>query len=135
MYKRQEGEIGDELTYFTKLIFKWNAEDDGIPQEERKPIKIFLHTPGGQLDVALGLCDAILTSKTPVWTINAGWAMSSGTLILVCGQKRFCMKNSAALIHSTSGGSVSYTHLDVYKRQIEDIEKAMTFRLSKGENE
>ena len=51
------------------------------------------------------MCDAILTSKTPVWTINAGWAMSSGTLILVCGQKRFCMKNSAALIHSTSGGS------------------------------
>lgn len=72
--------------------------------EDRKPIKIFLHTYGGQTDVTSGLCDAILASRTPVWTINAGWSMSSGALILACGHKRFCMKNSAVLIHSGSSG-------------------------------
>ena len=55
--------------------------------------------------MTMGLCDAIQASITPVWTINAGWAMSAGGLILICGHKRFCTKSSVALIHSTSGGS------------------------------
>lgn len=80
-------------------------EDKGVPVEKRRPVKIFLHTPGGNISVTMGLCDAILASTTPVWTINAGWAMSAGGLILICGHRRFCTRSSVALIHSASGGS------------------------------
>ena len=88
-----------------KLIFKYNKEDEvnQIPVEERVPIKIFIYTHGGDGQACLSLVDAIKMSKTPVYTINTGIAMSAGAIILLAGHKRYCFKNSIALIHSGSG--------------------------------
>lgn len=98
-----EGEINESLYDFSKLILKYNKEDKNIPVEQRKPIKIFVHSPGGLLDETLAFVALIGISKTPVWTINSGWAFSAAGLILMAGHKRFALPNTQCLIHSGSG--------------------------------
>ena len=44
-------EINGDLTYeLIHYITKWNREDKGIPEEDRKPIKLLFDSPGGELD-------------------------------------------------------------------------------------
>lgn len=98
-----DGEIDGNLTEFSKLIIKYNKEDKDQPIEERKPIKIFITSPGGNLDETLAFIGLIGISKTPVYTIDAGWAYSAAGLILMAGHKRFALPNTECLIHSGSG--------------------------------
>lgn len=98
-----EGEISESLYDTSKLILKYNKEDKGVPIEERKPIKIFIHSPGGLLDETLAFIALIEISKTPIYTINAGWAYSAAGLILMAGHKRLALPNTQCLIHSGSG--------------------------------
>lgn len=100
-----EGEINDMLLEYSKQIISINREDKGIPVEDRKPIKLFIDSPGGEMETTLAFIGLVGLSKTPVWTINAGIAFSGGGLILMSGHKRFAMPNSQALIHSGSGGT------------------------------
>ena len=90
--------------HIVKDIIEFNKEDVGIPIEERKPIIILVNSNGGYLDVTLSICDAISISKTPVWTVNMGQALSGGCLVFLMGEKRFATKNSWAMCHAGSGG-------------------------------
>lgn len=107
-----KGEIGENyepgddlfsLFELSKLILQYNKEDKDIPVEQRKPIKIFIHSNGGDLDSTLAFVGLINISKTPVWTINACWAYSAAGLILMAGHRRFALPNTECLIHSGSG--------------------------------
>ena len=50
-------------------------------------------------------------------------AASMGSFLLSGGTKgkRLALPNAEIMIHQPSGGAVSYTHLDVYKRQIQTV--------------
>lgn len=98
-----EGEIDDGIFELSKLILRYNKEDKDIPVEQRKPIKIFINSPGGDLDSTLAFIGLMEISKTPIWTIDACWAYSAAGLILMAGHKRFALPNTEALIHSGSG--------------------------------
>ncbi len=86
-------------------IMRFNREDKGKPVEERTPIKLFINSPGGDVCAGYGLIDAILTSKTPVYTINQAMCASMGFLIFIAGDKRYTMPHSEFLMHdgSTAG--------------------------------
>lgn len=99
-----EGEIDESLFEVSKLILKYNKEDQGIPVEQRTPIKLLIHSPGGNLDETLAFVALMGISKTPIWTINFGWAYSAAGLILMAGHKRYALPNTQCLIHSGSGG-------------------------------
>lgn len=98
-----EGEINDGLFELSKMILRYNKEDKDIPVEERKPIKIFINSPGGDLDSTLAFIGLMNISKTPIWTIDACWAYSAAGLILMAGHKRYALPNTECLIHSGSG--------------------------------
>ena len=89
----------------SKLIMHFNKMDSGLPVEERKPIKIYIYSYGGEVSACFNLVDTISLSKTPIYTYNMGVAMSAAFLILISGHKRFATKNSTALVHSGSGGT------------------------------
>ena len=101
--------LNDEINNYTfdlvQYIIKWNREDKDIPVENRKPIKLLIYSYGGDGQACFSLINVIGLSKTPVYTINMGVAMSAGFLILLAGHKRFCLKDSTALAHSGSGGA------------------------------
>lgn len=53
-------------------ILQINAEDRGIPREERKPILLYVISNGGEVDSGFELIDIIESSETPVYTVNLG---------------------------------------------------------------
>jgi len=83
-------------------IINWNEEDTGIEPSDRKPIKIYIYSNGGDVIAGLGLIAAIQNSITPVETICLGLAASMGALILISGGKRTIYKNSTVLLHDGS---------------------------------
>lgn len=93
------GEIDESLLEISKIIHLANIEDTGKPVEDRVPIKIFLFSEGGADQPTWNFVDMIAMSKTPVWTINCGLAMSNALTILVAGHKRFAFKHSSAMFH------------------------------------
>lgn len=99
-----DSEIDIALLDVTRKIMQWNIEDRDIPVEDRIPIKIFIFSPGGNLAETMHACAVMEMSKTPVWTVNMGMALSGGFLLLVAGQKRFTMPYARAMMHRGSGG-------------------------------
>lgn len=80
-------------------IHQYNIEDRDKPVEEREPIRIYIACRGGDVDPGFELVDAIRASKTPVYTINIGYAYSMGFLIMLAGHQRFSMPSSKFLLH------------------------------------
>ena len=99
-----EGEITESLFETSKQIMHYNRVDKEIPVEGRKPIKIFINSPGGLLEETLAFVKLVEMSKTPIWTINTGGAHSAAGLILMSGHRRLAMPNTSCVIHSGSGG-------------------------------
>lgn len=101
-----DGEVTEYSTELVKKIMLWNMEDNDkdIPVEMRKPIKLMLLSPGGDIYVMLAIVDAIRLSKTPVWTCSVSFAASAACAILLAGHKRFCFPMSHAMWHSGSAG-------------------------------
>ena len=90
------------ITSIAYHILRYNRLDKGKPIEERKPILLYLNSPGGSVSDGLGLIDTILQSKTPVYTINQALCASMGFLIFIAGHKRYTMKHSEFLMHDGS---------------------------------
>lgn len=72
------------LNSFIKYILRWNAEDKDIPVENRKPIKIFIDSPGGDLQACMTFIDILKMSKTPIHLICMSGAYSAAGLIFMC---------------------------------------------------
>ncbi len=87
-------------------IMRYNTLDKGIPVEKRKPILLYISSPGGDITSGLALVSAIETSKTPVYTISLGDACSMGLIISIVGHKRFSMPNAVYLMHDGSTGII-----------------------------
>lgn len=89
-------------------IFRYNAEDEGKPVEERKPITIYVNTDGGDAYVAVEAISVIKASKTPIHTVNLR-SISAGALIFLAGHKRFSYRDTFILIHEGQSGYVNQT--------------------------
>ena len=87
-------------------ILKYNREDKGVPVDQRKPIILYINSPGGSVIDGYGLIDAILCSKTPVYTVNQALCASMGFLIFLAGEKRFSMPRSEFLLHDGFTGGM-----------------------------
>ena len=98
-----DDDIGQIVVEYAKLILRWNEEDAGKPVDERKPIKIYIFSDGGNADNMWMFLDMIAASETPVWTINVGKCWSAAALIFMAGHKRIMMSSSTVLIHEGSG--------------------------------
>lgn len=101
-------------------------EQEGIPAEEREPIKIFIDSPGGDMSSTFTAIDAIRASKTPVWTINIGMAYSGGFFIFIAGHKRISYPLSSFLFHegaTMAGGDAGKfrNFTDFYKKQLKNL--------------
>jgi ATP-dependent Clp protease protease subunit len=110
-------------TMVDTLIRYWNRQDEGIPVEERQPIKLYIDSPGGSLTDAFTVSDAVRMSKTPVYGICSGIAYSGGFLILISCHKRFGYPHSSYLFHegqTKSSGTASQfeNYTAFYKRQL-----------------
>lgn len=109
-----------------RAIININIADQGIPYEERQPIKILIDSFGGLLSESMSIAYFITQSKTPVYTINIADAYSGAALIFISGHKRYAMPYSKAMLHTGSGGtSGTFEQTEEqqknYKKQVEGM--------------
>ena len=121
--------VTDEFMFYSQLIIQWNKEDNenNIPIENRKPIKILLYTYGGVVDAAKSFYNIMQISKTPIYVYNMGVCASAGVLIFLSGHKRFAIKGSSFLIHEGELGLTGQTtkvieNLKAFEKQEKEIE-------------
>lgn len=102
-YLYLNGEISegiiDNIVYY---IIRYNRIDKGIPINERKPIILYINSPGGSVVDGYGLIDSILLSETPVYTVNLALCASMGFLVYLAGARRYSMPHSEFLMHDGS---------------------------------
>lgn len=127
--------ITDEITQeiadsFYGLVKFWNMADttDEIDPNDREPIKVYINTPGGDLNATFTIIDAIKMSLTPVHTIVTGTAYSGGFFIAIAGHQRFCTPNSSYLFHEgslTDSGDAGKirNRMSFYWKQLDRLKK------------
>jgi ATP-dependent Clp protease protease subunit len=119
--------VDDDVIYdIAHHIIRFNREDKDVPVEQRKPIKIYINSYGGDLIAINSVISTIKLSKTPVYTYNLGKAFSAGGLLLIAGHKRFTFADSVVLIHQGSSGASGTTsqvidQVEFQKRQEERV--------------
>ena len=116
--------VGERATDLIKMIIRCNKEDKGKPVEDRKPIKIFIDSPGGDVTFMWSVINMIETSKTPIWTINYCTAFSAAAEILASGHQRYAFKGTNVMVHL---GSCSYSgdvaNVETTKKYFDNLSK------------
>lgn len=87
------------------------------------PIKLHLTTYGGSVHAAFSVIGCIKSSKVPVHTIIDGYVASAGTMISVCGAKRFIHRHSSMLIHELR--SSVWGKMSVMEEEMDNMKKMM----------
>jgi ATP-dependent Clp endopeptidase proteolytic subunit ClpP len=89
------------------------------------PMPIYLHltTNGGQIYSAFSVIDCIQTLGVPVYTVVDGFVASAGTLISICGAKRFMLPNAYMLIHELR--SEFWGKMTDIEEEIKNLKKTM----------
>ena len=123
-----DGEINVSTLDIVSKIIRWNREDKGKPVDERKPIKLFFLSPGGDLEIEEAVVSTIRLSQTPVWGIAMGMVASAASLIYLSCHKRFALPNAYLIIHQGSaqmGGNYDQmvAAMKDYEEQIERMTK------------
>ena len=124
-----DDQIDSSLLDLVKMIMRCNKEDKDKPIEERMPIKVFIDSPGGDVQYLYATIKAIEISKTPVYTINYCSAYSAAAILLTAGHKRFALPGTSAMFHRGScyfGGEQSVVqstkkYFDALDKKLDDF--------------
>jgi ATP-dependent Clp protease, protease subunit len=112
------GEVDKELAekIVTQLLLLEAAGDD--------PIKVFIDSPGGDVDAGFAIFDMMRFVKPDVYTIGMGLVASAGALILLAAPKerRVAMPNSHYLIHQPLSGIRGVaTEIEIHAKELEKL--------------
>jgi len=110
------GEVNKPLAerVIRQLLLLEDAGDD--------PIKVFIDSPGGDVDAGYAILDMIRFVKPDVHMIGMGLVASAGALILLASPKemRYGLPNSHYLIHQPLSGMRGVaTDIEIHAREIE----------------
>ena len=102
-----KGEICDSNTSeIIQRIVEINIEDSTKRKNKikykEKPIRLYIQSYGGDCYDMFALVDIILNSKTPVYTICTGYAMSAAFIIFISGHKRYITPHATLMLHQHS---------------------------------
>ena len=97
------------------------------------PIKVFIDSPGGDVDAGYAIFDMIRFVKPKVYTIGMGLVASAGALILLAAPKkqRIGLPNSHYLIHQPLSGMRGVaTEIEIHARELERTRKKINELIS-----
>ena len=112
------GDVDKELAekVVTQLLLLEAAGDD--------PIKIFIDSPGGDVDAGFAIFDMMRFVKPDVYTIGMGLVASAGALILLAApeEHRLAFPNSHYLIHQPLSGIRGVaTEIEIHAKELEKL--------------
>ena len=124
------GEINKDLAdEIARQILILDSEDD------KKPIYMYIDSPGGDVDAGFAIYDIIRFVKAPVYLIGMGLIASAATLILlsVPKEKRVGLPNSRYLIHQPLGGMRGVAaDIEIYAKDMEKIRAKINKIIAEG---
>lgn len=121
------GEIDAATIDLVSVIIEYNKEDEGIEIEKRRPILLYINSPGGLLVESLAISDAILNSQTPVHGIVVGECSSGATIVYSACHKRFAYPSASFLLHQGSGGTGgTYVQTKAQQKHYDNLISIMT---------
>lgn len=116
-----------------RIIFLTGAIDESLAnliiaqllfleaENSKEDIKLYINSPGGEVNSALAIYDTMQHIKPDVATICVGLSASAAALILASGAKgkRSILPNGEVLIHQVMGGaSGQATEVDIHAKHI-----------------
>ncbi len=90
-------------------------------KDAKKPITVFINSPGGSADAGFAIYDMLRFVAPPVVTVVNGLCASAGILIHLAAEKkrRFCLPESRFMIHQPSTmGRGTASDLDITAKEI-----------------
>jgi ATP-dependent Clp protease protease subunit len=123
------GEINMDLAEKTikQLLVLENSGDE--------PVRIFIDSPGGEVDAGYAIFDMIRFIKPSVWTIGMGLVASAAAIIQLASPKerRAGLPNSRYLIHQPLSGMRGVaTDIEIHARELDKLREKIN-RLISGE--
>ncbi len=70
----------------------------------KKPIILYINSPGGCVDSGFALIDAMKGISSPIITVIMGQACSMGGIISIAGDRRLMTEHSVWMAHDMAGG-------------------------------
>lgn len=93
-----------------------------LDQISKDPIKVFIDSPGGDIDAGFAIFDTMRYVDAPVYAIVMGLAASMGAMILLAAEKdhRMGFEHSRYLIHQPLSGIRGVaTEIEIHARELE----------------
>jgi ATP-dependent Clp protease, protease subunit len=103
-------------------------------KDPKKPIQLYLNTPGGIVTGGLAIYDTMQYVKCPISTVCVGMAASMGAVLLAAGEngKRFALPNSQIMLHQPLGGAQGQAvEIEITAKQIVKIRERLNNILAK----
>ncbi len=111
------GEINKDLAEkIVRQLLVLEADD------AKKPVYIYIDSPGGDVDAGFAIFDMIRFVNCPVYLIGMGLIASAAALILLAVDKeyRLALPNSRYLIHQPSSGMRGVaTDIEIHAKEME----------------
>jgi ATP-dependent Clp protease protease subunit len=93
-----------------------------------EPIKLFITSPGGDLDTAFLFYDVMKRIKSPIITIG-DYCASAAAIILAAGSKRYLSPHAKVMLHLPAGQmggdardwDIQHKQMEKYRNKIVDI--------------
>ena len=93
-----------------------------LEAESDEPIKVFINSPGGDVDAGFAIYDMAKFVKNEVYMIGMGLVASAATLVLLAvpAERRLGLPNSSYLIHQPMSRMEGVaTDIEIYTKQLE----------------
>jgi len=101
--------------------------------ESNEPIKLFINSPGGDVDAGYAIYDMVRFIKAPVTMIGMGLVASAAVLVLLAvpAERRIGLPNSTYLIHQPMSGMRGVaTAIEIHAQHLEKLRTKLDLLIS-----
>ncbi|HZJ87719.1 MAG TPA: ATP-dependent Clp protease proteolytic subunit [Sphaerochaeta sp.] len=133
-----EAQIQEKLLKTRSILLSGEIDKESADQiikqllvldgESSEPIKLFINSPGGDVDAGLAIYDMVRFIKAPVTMIGMGLVASAAILVLLAvpAERRVGLPNSTYLIHQPMSGMRGVaTAIEIHAQRLEKLREKL----------